>query len=332
MPKTVLFDSFGGPEVLQLTEVEAREPGPGEVRVRVGAIGLNRVESHYRSGFYLPATFPSRIGMEAAGVVEEVGPGVRAFAPGDRVATLPGACMERYGTYGEAILYPADMLVHVGENQSLADAAACWMQYVTAFGLVSVAALAAGDTVAITAASSSVGLAAIETANERRAVPIAITRGRGKASALIDAGAAHVIVTEEEDIAARLRDITGGEGVNIAFDAVGGTMLPTLVKVMAPQGVLISYGLLDGPPEHLPIVDLIERNITLRGWSADVLTRDPDLRDEVVDYVSRRLAAGTFRPIIDRQFDLAEIVAAHRHLESNRQFGKIIVATSSVHE
>lgn len=332
MPRTVLLSEFGGPEVLQLVDIETPLPEAGEVRIRVGAIGLNRVESHFRKGLYLPATFPSRIGLEAAGIVEAVGAGVTDVQPGDRVATLTGVSMERYGTYGEVILYPAEMVVKVAASQSLGEAAASWMQYVTAYGLIAVAKLSKGETVAITAASSSVGIAAIQIANDCGAVPIAITRGRDKATALLDAGAAGVIVSDEEDVGERLRELTAGVGVNVAFDAVAGPMLSTLTRAMAPQGILISYGLLGGLPTDFPFVQLMAGNLTLRGWSADMLTHDPSLRREVVHYIGDRLATGALRPVTDRQFDLDQIVDAHRHLESNRQFGKVIVATASLNE
>jgi NADPH:quinone reductase-like Zn-dependent oxidoreductase len=302
------------------------------VRVRVGAIGLNRFEALYRKGLYRPAPFPSRIGAEAAGVVEAIGPGVSSLKVGDRVATLTGIAMERYGTYGEELLYPADMLVQIADGQSLADAASCWMQYVTAYALVNVAAVGSGDAVVITAASSSVGIAAIQIANAHKAMPIAVTRGRGKAAALSDAGAAHVIVSNEEDVAARICEVTGGQGARIAFDAVGGTMLSTLAHAAAPGGIIISYGVLAGLPSDFPLITLLANNLTLRGWSADILTHDPALRAEVTCYVSRGLANGALHPVIDRAFDLAQIADAHRYLESNVQFGKVIVTTKSAHE
>lgn len=332
MSRIVLFNEFGGPDVLQLTEVEAASPGRDEARLRVGAIGLNRVEIQYRKGLYLPTSFPSKIGFEAAGVVEAVGPNVSNVEPGDRVATLTGVSMERYGTYGEQIMYPADMLVKIPDSQSLTDAAACWMQYVTAYALVGVAALAPGDVVAITAASSSVGLAAIQIARAHAAVPIAITRGRGKAARLRDAGAAHVIVSDEENTESRLCEITGGTGPRVAFDAVGGAMLGTLANAVAARGIIISYGVLAGTPAAFPLVALLAKNLTLRGWSADMLTLDAALRADVVDYVSEGLNSGKLHPVIDRTFELSQIAAAHRYLESNAQFGKIIVTTDSVDE
>ncbi len=332
MTKVVRLHGFGEPDVLQLDEVEVGSPGPEEVLVRVGAFGLNRVEALYRAGGFGPVGFPARIGYEAAGVVESVGSDVRAWKAGDRVATLYGLSMEQYGTYGEKILYPADMLVPVPGGQTLTDAAASWMMYGTAYALVDVAGVALGDVVLISAASSSVGIAAIQIANDRGAVPVAITRGRGKADALRGNGAAHVIVSDEEDVAARVLEITDGRGARVAFDAVGGSPLTHLLGAMAPLGVVIVYGMLAGTSVELMLPHLMLGNLTLRGYSADLLVRQADTRKRMVDYIGDGLARGALRPVIDRAFDIADIAAAHQYLESNAQVGKIVVTTGMADE
>lgn len=327
MARIVRFHEFGGPEVLRLDEVEVREPGQGEVRVRVGAFGLNRVETIYRSGYFGPVTFPARIGYEMAGAVEAVGPGVKQWRKGDRVAALFGLSMEDYGTYGEEAVYPADMLVPVPEELSFEQAAASWMQYGTAYGLVEIGHITKGDFVVINAASSSVGLAAIQIALREGAVPIAVTRGRDKAEALLSHGAAHVIVSNEEDVPARVMEITGGKGAQVAFDAVGGEPLSALLTAMAPIGTVIVYGMLAGPTCALTLPPLMLANLNLRGFSADVLVRDPQSRERLVAYIAGGLADGSLTPVIDSVFDLTDIVEAHRYLESNRQLGKIVVRT-----
>lgn len=327
MARTVRFHEFGGPEVLRLDEVDPGVPAPGEVLIRVAAFGLNRVEALFRSGGFGPVRFPARMGYEAAGVIEAIGAGVGRWRPGDRVATLFGLPMERYGTHSELIVYPADMLVAVAPGQSLAEAAASWMQYGTAYALIEIGQVAHGDFVVITAASSSVGLAAIQIANDCGAVPIAVTRGRSKAAALRGLGAAEVIVGDEEDVATRIREITGGKGARVAFDAVGGAALAALLEAMAPAGVVIAYGMLGGLAAEVPLPVLMLGNLTLRGFSADLLVRDPGSRARLLDYVAPRLADGALRPVIDARFDIAEIAEAHRRLESNCQLGKIIVTT-----
>ena len=333
MARIVRFHQFGGPEVLRLDELAVSDPGPGEVRIRVGAFGLNRVEAYFRGGAFMPPeTLPSTLGYEAAGVIEAVGAGVAGWSAGDRVATLFGLPMDRYGSYGEQILWPADMLVPVPAGLSLTEAAASWMQYGTAYALVDVGKIKPGDHVVITAASSSVGLAAIQIALAQGAVPIAVTRASGKVAALKTNGAAHVIVSDTEDVAARIMTITASAGARIAFDAVAGAPLAALLSAMAPRGTVIVYGMLGGFSFELMLPVLMLGNLALHGFSADRLIRDPADRARVIEYVSAGLASGALRPVIDRTFVLADIVDAHRHIESNRQVGKIIVTTDSAGE
>lgn len=329
MARIVRLHEFGGPDALRIDEVEVDEPGRGEVLIRVSAIGLNRVETMYRSGNFGPVQFPAKIGYEAAGVIKAVGPDVDGFAPGDRVAVLFGLSMEQYGTYGEEILYPADRLVKVPDSQSLVEAAASWMQYGTAYALVDVANISRGDHVVITAASSSVGVAAIQIAAAHGAVPIAVTRGRGKARRLMELGAAQVIVSDEADVCASIMEITGGRGARIVFDAVGGAALASLLPAMSPEGVAIVYGVLGGHSLEVPVLPMMMANLTLCGWSADLLTARENKRAELVAYVSKGLASGSLRPIIAQTFPLDEIAGAHAYLESNAQIGKIVVTTGS---
>lgn len=327
MTRVVRFHRFGGPEVLQVDDCEVGDPGPGEVRIRVAAFGLNRVETMYRSGHFGPVSFPARIGYEAAGVIDAVGEGVTRWRAGDRVAALYGLSMEQYGTYADEILYPADMLVPVPAGQSLVIAAASWMMYGTAYALIDVADIRSGDAVIITAASSSVGVAAIQIANAAGAIPIAVTRTRAKADTLRELGAAHVIVSDEEAVTERILAITGGAGARIVFDAVAGPPLAGLLAATAPLGVVIVYGMLAGDTVGLTVPALMMNNITLRGFSADLLIRQPERRRRVTDYIGAGLANGTLAPVIDRTFDLAEIADAHRYLEANGQSGKIVVTT-----
>lgn len=332
MAKIARFHSFGGPEVMQIDEVAVGDPGPGEVRIRVGAMGLNRVETMVRSGHYGEVTLPSKLGYEAAGVIEALGPGVSGWAIGDRAAVLFGLPMDIYGTYGELIRYPANMLVRVPDGMSLTEAAASWMQYGTAYALIDLGRIKRGDHVVINAASSSVGLAAIQIARDHQAVPIAVTRGRGKAAALLAHGASHVIVSDEEDVPARIRAITGGAGAQIAFDAVAGPALAGLLSAMGPRGVVIVYGMLGGYAFEMSLPLLMGGNLALHGFAANRLIEVPEDRRKVVAYIEQGLASGALSPVIDRTFDLSEIAEAHRYLESNVQFGKIVLTTASAGE
>src|SRR5439155_12481868 len=235
MARIVRFHEIGGPEVLRIEDVEIPPPGKGEVQIRIHALGLNRAEVMFRSGQYISQPrFPARPGYEAAGAVAAIGAGVNGFKIGDAVSVIPGFDMNDYGFYGDLANAPASLVAHQPSALSWVEAAAIWMQYITAYGaLIDIAGLKSGETVVIPAASSSVGLAAIQIANRAGATPVALTRGRSKRPALVDAGAAHVVVTDEQDLVAEIRAITGGGGARVVFDPVGGPTVEKLVKALA---------------------------------------------------------------------------------------------------
>ena len=326
MSKIIRLQALGGPDTLKVEETMVPNPGVGEVRIDVAAFGLNRVEAMFRRGEFGTPALPSKIGYEAAGVINAVGEGVGEFTVGDRVAVLPGLSMETYGTYGEQILYPAHMLVAVPDQQSLIEAAATWMQYLTAYGLIAVGNIGRGDYVVITAASSSVGLAAIQIANAVGAVPIATTRSHAKMERLVELGAAHVINSEEQDITRTILDITQGRGANIIFDAVAGSGLIDLLNALSPKGTAILYGALAGDQVQLSLQSMMMFGLTMRGFAANHLLEDPSQKADAIAFISEGLASGILQPIIDRVFGFDTISDAHRYLESNAQLGKIVVS------
>lgn len=191
--------------------------------------------------------------------------------------------------------------------------------------LVHVAQLGAGDTVLIPAASSSVGLAAIQIANLLGATPVALTRRRTKQQALLDAGAAHVVATEEEDLVGRVNEITGGIGARVTFDPVAGPTLVKLAEAAAPGGIIIEYGALSPEPAPFPLFAALTKSLTLRGYVLFEITGDPPRLEAAKKFITEGLASGRLKPIIAKVFPLEEIVEAHRFLESNQQFGKIVV-------
>ncbi|CAN7625220.1 zinc-dependent alcohol dehydrogenase family protein [Phyllobacterium sp. LjRoot231] len=327
MSRIVRFHELGGPEVLRIEEVEVPPPGPGEIAVEIKAFGLNRAESMFRSGPYVEAPeFPARLGYEGAGVVTAVGAGVADFAPGDAVSVIPPLSITRWGSYGEVATFPAEVAVKHPASLTWVESAGIWMQYVTAYGaLIEIAKLARGDFVLITAASSSVGLAAIQIARAVGAIPIATTRTSAKKAALLDAGAAHVVVTREEDLAARVAAITEGTGARIAFDPVAGPMLEQVAGAMAQNGIVIEYGALSPDPTSLPLFPLFTKNLTLHGYQYKDVVRDRKQLDRAKRFILDGLASGVLKPIIDKVFSFEQIVEAHHYLESNQQFGKIVV-------
>jgi NADPH:quinone reductase-like Zn-dependent oxidoreductase len=327
MVRVVRFHQHGGPEVLHIDTVDVAPPARGEVQIRVKALGLNRAEALLRRGTYIEtATFPSGLGLEAAGIVEAVGEDVAGFAPGDAVSIVPPLSMVRWPAYAEFANFPAELVVKHPPELDIRTAAAVWMQYLTAYGaLIDIAGLGRGDVVAITAASSSVGLAAIQIANRIGAVPIALTRSSAKRRALLDVGAAHVIASAEEDIHARLEEIAGASGVRVVLDAVGGPAFEPLTAAMSEGGILIEYGGLSPEPTPFPLFNVLTRSLVLRGYLVHEITRDPARLAKAKAFILDGLADGTLKPIIARTFRFEDIVAAHRFLESNEQFGKIVV-------
>jgi NADPH:quinone reductase-like Zn-dependent oxidoreductase len=233
MSRVVRFHRTGGPEVLKIEQLDVPPPGKGEVHISVRALGLNRAESMFRRGEYIEQPdFPARIGYEAAGTVAAVGPGSEGFKVGDAVSTIPAFSMNQYGVYGDLVSAPVHAVAHHPASLSWEQAASIWMQYLTGYGaLIDIADLKAGDALVIPAASSSVGLAAIQIANRVGATPtpIALTRRSSKRQALMDAGATHVVATDEQDLVKEILGLTGGKGARVVFDPVGG---PTMEKLV----------------------------------------------------------------------------------------------------
>ena len=325
--KIVRFHRLGGPEVLELEDLPLAEPGPGEVRLRVKAIGLNRAECVFRKGQYLvQPVLPSKLGYEASGIVEAIGPGVSADLIGKIRSTVPSFMADKYGVYGEVAIVPADSLAAYPTALNFAQGTSIWMQYLTAWGaLCHLGKLAAGDFVVIPAASSSVGLAAIEIARAEGATAIALTRGSAKRQALLDLGAPHVIVTDEEDLVTRVGEITGGKGARLTFDPVGGPTLGKLAAAAAQSGTIFEYGALSRDPTLLPLFQVLFKHLTIRGYTLFEIVAVPELRAEGERYIFDKLQEGAFKPAIARTFPLAQIVDAQRYMESNEQIGKIVV-------
>ena len=327
MPRIVRFHETGDADVLKLEDVPLDDPGKGEVRLQVEAIGLNRAEVLYRQGMYLEMPeLPSRIGYEAAGVVDAVGEGVEGIAIGDRVSTIPSFSMGKYGVYGESAIVPSFAAAAYPESLSPVEAAAIWMPYLTAYGaLIALGNMHKDHAVLITAASSSVGLAAIQIAKSIGAKAIATTRGPAKKDDLLTAGADHVIVTDEEDLAEQVMAVTSGKGANLIFDPVAGPFLEKLAQAAANGATIFEYGALSMAPTPYPLFDALGKGLSVRGYVLFEIVQKPDLLAAGKQFVYEGLQSGAFKPVVDRTFTLDAIADAHRYMESNRQKGKIVV-------
>jgi len=327
MARVVRFHEHGGPEVLRIEHIDVSPPGPGEVQIRVRALGINRAEALLRSGSYIETpSLPSSLGLEAAGIVETFGEGVEGFARGDAVSVVPPISQVRWPAYGELATFPAELVVKHPPSLGFAAAAAVWMQYLTAYGaLVDIAKLRRSDFVVITAASSSVGLAAIQIANMVGAISIAVTLTSRKTQALLEAGAAHVIASAEEELEARLKEIAGPAGVRVVFDAVGGPIFGPLTAAMSRGGILIEYGGLSAESTPFPLFNVLSKCLTLRGYLVHEITGERARLEAAKAFVLDGLKSGSLKPVIAKTFAFEEIVEVHRFLGSNEQFGKIVV-------
>lgn len=326
--KIVRFHKTGGPEVLKIEEMPLPEPDKGEVRLRVEAIGLNRAEVAFCKGRYLiEPKFPAYNGYEAAGVVEAVGPDVDKNLIGKKFSTVPCFNLGKYGVYGEVAIVPAYALAAYPEKLTAIEATSIWMQYLTAYGaLIHYGRMTKGDFVLITAASSSVGVAAIEMVKAAGAESIATTRMAKKKEPLLKLGADHVIVTDEEDLLARVKAITGGRGARIVFDPIAGKGIETLAEATAPGGIIFEYGALAADPTTpFPLFAAMTKGLCVRGYTLFEVISVPELRAKAEKYVFDHLQSGAFKPKIDRIFPLAQIAEAHKYMESNEQIGKIVV-------
>jgi NADPH:quinone reductase-like Zn-dependent oxidoreductase len=324
--KIVRFHKTGPAEVLQFDELPIPEPGRGEIRLRVKALGLNRAEVMFRNGQYLETPVPpSKNGYEAAGIIEAVGPGVDPSWIGKIVSTVPGTFkLNDHGVYGEVAVVPLHGTAEYPSTLSYEEGASIWMQYLTAYGaLIWLGQLSKGDFVVVTAASSSVGIAAIEMIKVEGAISIAVARSAAKKAALLKAGADHVIATEEEDLVARVNQITAGKGARIVFDPIGGKLLESLAAATARKGIIFEYGALAPEPTPYPLFTALGKGLTIRAYTLFELTPDPVFPD-AKQYIFDHLASGAFKPLIDKTFRFAEIVEAHRYMESNAQIGKIV--------
>lgn len=325
--KAAVFHELGGAEVLNVEEWEDQSPKAGEVLIRVTSAGLNRADILFQNGrYYRKPEFPSRTGKEAAGFVEAVGDGV-SYKIGDRVGILASTLhASSQGGIAEYVVAPEPLVVRTPDSVSDEDAGGIWMQYFTAYGaLRKVVNVERGQHVVITAASSSVGVAAIQLVNLAGGISIATTTSPGKVERLRELGAVHVIDTKNESYVDRVNEITDTKGADVIFDAVAGKMMAQHIEVCKPYGWIFVYGVLDVSPMAVDAGIMIGKNVTFRSYSAAELYRDRDSINVAVKDISEGLESGDLSMVVDSRFPLANVQDAVRHMESNQQIGKIIV-------
>lgn len=327
MANVYRFHQLGGADVLQIDSLPLHPPGEDEVHIRVRAIGLNRADVMFRQDTYIvKAQLPSRLGYEAAGEVVSVGTAVRDFMPGDAVCVLPPDDLARYGTYADEMIIPARFLVHKPPSLSFEAASAVWMQYLTAWGgIIRAAQVKKGDFILITAAASSVGIAAIQIARQAGAVPIAVIRTPEHADRLREMGASHVIVTGEEDLLQAVTAITGPEGLDAAFDAVGGPQVTDIAQALTKFGRLVIHGALSPEITPFPLKLAIRKSLSVSGYLFAEVLNSPGQREEAQHFILEGLATGGLVPHVDKTFAFGQMQEAQAWLEASHRIGKVVV-------
>ncbi len=323
MTRAIRVYQTGGPEVMRWEEVEVGEPGPGEVRLRHAAVGLNFIDVYFRTGLYPAPGLPFTPGMEAAGTVEAVGPGVTDLAPGDRVAYAAPPV----GAYAEARLMPAAKLVRLADGIGFEQAAAMMLQGMTAeYLLCRTFPVSAGQTILFHAAAGGVGLIACQWAHSLGATVIGTVSSDHKAELARAHGCDHPIVYTREDFVERVREITGGAGVPVVFDSVGRDTLMRSLDCLSPRGLLVSFGQSSGAADPFDLGVLSAKG-SLFVTRPTLMTYTASREDLVAsaDALFAQVAAGAVRVEVNQTFALAEADAAHRALEGRRTTGSTVL-------
>lgn len=323
MTKAIRMNATGGPEVLRWESIELAPPGAGELRVRHTAVGLNFIDTYHRTGLY-PVALPAVLGSEAAGVVEEVGPGVSGFAKGDRVAYGTGPI----GAYAEARNVPAAHVVKLPDAIDDKVAAAVMLKGMTAQYLVRrTHPVAAGETILVHAAAGGVGLLLCQWAKHLGATVIGTVGSEAKAELAKKSGCDHIVFYRHEDVPRRVRELTGGAGVRVVYDSIGRDTFTGSLDSLQPLGLMASFGQSSGP------IGPIDPRILAQKGSL-FLTR-PTLGD----YVGRRredlenatrelfdlLARGVLRVRVDQTYPLRDAARAHADLEARKTTGSTVL-------
>lgn len=321
MTHAIRIHETGGPDVLRWETVEVGSPGPGEVRLRHTAIGLNFIDTYHRSGLY-PLPLPAIPGSEGAGVVEETGDGVTGVRPGDRVAYAGPV-----GAYAEERLVAAHRLVPLPDDVDDRVAAAAMLKGMTArYLLRRTHRVEAGETILLHSAAGGVGLIAAQWAKSLGATVIGTVSTDAKADLARGAGCDHVVVTSREDFVARVKEITGGAGVSVVYDAVGKDTFEGSLYCLAPLGLMVSYGNASGPvPPVSPLLlaqkgSLFLTRPTLMAYTA----RREDLLETAADLFAV-LRSGAVKVRIEATYPLREAAAAHAALEARKTTGSTVL-------
>jgi NADPH2:quinone reductase len=322
MPHAIRIHSYGGPEVMQWEPVDLPAPGPGEVLVRQTAIGLNFIDIYERTGLY-PGALPMGLGREASGVIEAVGPSVKGFKAGGRVAYASVLA----GAYAEQRLMPADRLVKVPDGVSDRLAAAAMLKGMTAqFLLRRTFRVKAGTVVVVHAAAGGVGLIAAQWARHLGATVIGVVGSDAKAEIARQHGCHEVLILGRDDLPARVRALTKGQGADVVYDSVGkDTFMPSLDS-LRPLGMMVTYGNASGPVPAIAPLELAKRGslFLTRPTLFHYIARRQDL-ERAARELFEVIGSGAVRIEIGQTYALSDVARAHRELEGRRTVGSTVL-------
>lgn len=322
MVKAIQFKTTGGPEVLEVTDIDLTAPGAGEIQVKHTAIGLNFIDTYHRSGLY-PLPLPSNIGMEGAGVIAAVGSGVTDLKEGDRVAYASPPP----GSYAEARNIAADRVVKIPDGIDDRTAAAMMLKGMTAQYLIrQIYKVSKGDTILIHAAAGGVGQIVCQWANSLGATVIGTVGSKEKADIAKANGCHHPILYNEEDFVARVIEITGGKKLPVVYDSIGSTTFEKSLDCLRPRGLMVSFGQAAGPipPVNLGIFAQKGSLFFTRPTLFNYISTAEDLRATAGDLFDA-VKSGAVKIHIDQTFPLAEARAAHEALEARKTTGSTIL-------
>ena len=336
--RIIRFNEFGGPEVLEIHNEDLKLPNEGEVRIKVKALGLNQAEVMLREGRYVgKPNLPSRIGIEASGIVEEIGKGVNSYKIGDEVCAIPflswdnndfwtNDSINKYGTYGDTAIVPEWTLTKKITNQTFEQAAAAWCQYLTAWGgIVYNSDIEKRKYCLLTGASSSAAIGAMQIAKSFGLKTIAISRTLKKEKELKKIGYDEVLSLTDPNIEKNILDVTDGIGFDLAYDCVGGEHFYKLVNTVKARGLIVNYGNLNLNFSKIYTLPLLGKRVQIRFHSIFDTMRFEDQRKEGVDWINEKMEKKILIPIISKTFSLDQIVDAHKYLAEGNQLGKTIV-------
>jgi NADPH2:quinone reductase len=321
--QAIRFHTIGGPDVLKLEEVEKPRPGPGDAVVRIHVAGVNFADTLLRRGRYVrQPEFPETPGLEAAGVVEEVGEGVGQALIGRRVTILGGP-----HCYAEYAVAPAKQLIPLPDKLSFEDGAAFPIQSLTAYYMLYRADhVKPGMSVLVHAAAGGVGLQAIQMAKQAGARVFGTTSSEEKAKLARAMGADEVILYNKPDFAERIQELTRGRGVDLVLDSVGRATFAGSLKSLASFGHVILYGAASGPPEPVNVIGtLFERCLKVSAFSLYTIRQHPEEASEGIQRVMNWIADGKLKMVIGLKLPLAQAASAHRRMEGRETVGKILL-------